>query len=140
MMGGMQMARTASRRFRPARWPQVIPRIIVRDAKGMVTFVKRVFLAAGRYQPSAPAELWVGDSVILVSEADVRRAATTCLYVYVPDADSTYRRALRAGARSIEAPALMPYGDRRAMVKDAWGNSWQIATRQNRSRKRATGR
>jgi uncharacterized glyoxalase superfamily protein PhnB len=22
----------------------------------------------------------------------------------------------------------MPYGDRRAMVKDAWGNIWQIAT------------
>lgn len=134
------MTRTASRRFRPARWPRVIPRIIVRDAKGMVAFVKQVFLAAGRYQPSAPAELWIGDSVIMVSEADVRRAATTCLYVYVQDADSTYRRALRAGARSIEAPALMAYGDRRAMVKDAWGNSWQIATRQKRSRRRATGR
>jgi uncharacterized glyoxalase superfamily protein PhnB len=24
----------------------------------------------------------------------------------------------------------MPYGDRRAMVEDAWGNTWQIATRQ----------
>jgi hypothetical protein len=22
----------------------------------------------------------------------------------------------------------MPYGDRRAMVKDSWGNIWQIAT------------
>ncbi|MCA3871704.1 MAG: VOC family protein, partial [Burkholderia sp.] len=29
-----------------------------------------------------------------------------------------------------EAPADMPYGDRRAMVKDAWGNVWQIATHQ----------
>jgi uncharacterized glyoxalase superfamily protein PhnB len=23
----------------------------------------------------------------------------------------------------------MPYGDRRGMVEDAWGNVWQIATR-----------
>jgi len=22
----------------------------------------------------------------------------------------------------------MPYGDRRGMVKDEWGNTWQIAT------------
>jgi predicted 3-demethylubiquinone-9 3-methyltransferase (glyoxalase superfamily) len=22
----------------------------------------------------------------------------------------------------------MPYGDRRCMVKDKWGNTWQIAT------------
>jgi len=27
------------------------------------------------------------------------------------------------------APADMPYGDRRAMVRDEWGNTWQIATR-----------
>ena len=39
-----------------------------------------------------------------------------------------YRRAIEAQALSLEAPADMPYGDRRAMVKDAWGNVWQIAT------------
>jgi len=27
-------------------------------------------------------------------------------------------------------PAEMPYGDRRAMVKDRWGNVWQFATHQ----------
>ena len=34
-----------------------------------------------------------------------------------------------AGAASVEAPADMPYGDRRAMVRDPWENTWQIATR-----------
>ncbi len=48
--------------------------------------------------------------------------------VYVDDADGTYRQALAGGARSLEAPADMPYGDRRAMVEDRWGNVWQIAT------------
>jgi uncharacterized glyoxalase superfamily protein PhnB len=34
-----------------------------------------------------------------------------------------------AGAQSSEAPLNTPYGDRRGMVKDWWGNTWQIATR-----------
>ena len=50
----------------------------------------------------------------------------------MPDADATYARALAAGARSLEPPTDMPYGDRRAMVEDAWGNTWQIATRGKR--------
>ena len=51
------------------------------------------------------------------------------LYVYVDDTDATYRRALEAGARSLEEPLDMLYGDRRGMVEDEWGNIWQIATR-----------
>ncbi len=44
------------------------------------------------------------------------------------DADETYRLAVNAGAHSIEEPVDTPYGDRRAMVEDKWGNTWQIAT------------
>ncbi|HYD45797.1 MAG TPA: VOC family protein, partial [Phenylobacterium sp.] len=51
-------------------------------------------------------------------------------YVYVPDTDATYQRALEAGARVIEPPSDMPYGDRRATLQDPWGNTWQIATYQ----------
>jgi uncharacterized glyoxalase superfamily protein PhnB len=73
----------------------------------------------------------IGDSIVLVSDASARRAMSAFLYVYVPDADATYRRALAAGARSLEAPADLPYGDRRCMVEDEWGNTWQIATRRS---------
>lgn len=52
---------------------------------------------------------------------------TAFLYVYVADADAVYRRALDAGARCLEQPSEMPYGDRRCMVEDQWGNTWQIA-------------
>jgi uncharacterized glyoxalase superfamily protein PhnB len=48
--------------------------------------------------------------------------------VYVEDADATYQGALDAGAVSLEAVWDTPYGDRRGMVKDPWGNVWQIAT------------
>jgi hypothetical protein len=44
------------------------------------------------------------------------------------DVDDTYRLAVSAGAVSVEEPRNLPYGDRRAMVEDRWGNIWQIAT------------
>ncbi len=67
--------------------------------------------------------------MILISDAGARHPMTAFLYVYVDDTDATYRAALRAGARSIEEPFDTPYGDRRCMIEDRWGNSWQIATR-----------
>jgi len=54
------------------------------------------------------------------------------LYVYVADADDAYRRALDAGAVSLEEPWDTPYGDRRGMFQDPHGNVWQIATRRPR--------
>lgn len=50
------------------------------------------------------------------------------LYLYVDDIDTTYQRALAAGAVSLEEPTETPYGDRRGMVEDPCGNVWQIAT------------
>jgi PhnB protein len=48
---------------------------------------------------------------------------TAFLYVYVDDADATFRTAVAAGARAIEVPTDTPYGDRRGMVEDSWGNT-----------------
>jgi uncharacterized glyoxalase superfamily protein PhnB len=49
-------------------------------------------------------------------------------YLYVPDCDAVYRRALAAGATSISEPKDQSYGDRSAGVKDVFGNQWYIAT------------
>jgi hypothetical protein len=49
--------------------------------------------------------------------------------VYVDDADSAYGRELAAGAAVLEEPLDTPYGDRRAMVRDPFGNVFQIASR-----------
>lgn len=95
----------------------------------MVEFIKQVFEATGDYSPQAPAELKIGDSIIMVSDAGIREQMRSCLYVYVENADATWQRAVNAGALSLEAPSDMPYGDRRGMVQDRWGNTWQIATR-----------
>jgi len=48
-------------------------------------------------------------------------------YLYVPDVDAVYRRALEAGATSISELADHAYGDRSGGV-EAFGNKWYIAT------------
>lgn len=105
------------------------PRIILQDVEGLVSFIKRVFGASGDYVQGRPSEMKLGDSMIMVSGEGERMAANAVLYVYVEDVDAVYRRALAAGAESREQPMDLPYGDRRAMVVDSWGNTWQIATR-----------
>lgn len=108
----------------------VTPRLFVTDAARMVEFLKRVFGAEGDFQEATPSDIRIGDSIVMVSEAGVRDATRSFLYVYVEDIDAAYRRALEAGATVLEAPQDMFYGDRRATVKDPFGNTWQIATHQ----------
>ena len=113
----------------PEGWPTVTPRFVVVGADRLVAFIKQVFGATGDYRTDRPSELRIGDSMVMISESGERKPMTAFLYVYVDDTDAVYRRALDAGARSLEEPCETPYGDRRCMVEDEWGNTWQIATR-----------
>jgi hypothetical protein len=118
------------RRFQPDGWPTVTPRIVTPDPHGLTAFIKAVFDAQGEPHPGRPVELRVGDSMLMISDGGGQRDALPAfLYVYVEDADTTYARAMAAKAESLEVPVDTPYGDRRAMVRDSWGNTWQIATR-----------
>jgi PhnB protein len=119
----------AQKEFKPRDWPTITPRMVVSDARGLVNFLQNVFGATGDLQSDAPAIMQIGDSRIMISDTGSREATRAFLYVYVEDTDETYRRALKAGASSVEEPIELPYGDRRAMVHDPWGNTWQIATR-----------
>lgn len=116
-------------KFQPNGWHTVTPRIIVPDPENLIAFIKKVFDGCGEFRPGRPAEIRIGDSVVMISDGGgLRQSVAALLYVYVEDVDSTYRRAIEADAVSIEEPADMPYGDRRATVRDEWGNTWQIAT------------
>ena len=112
----------------PKGWHSVTPRLVVRDPKRLVEFLRRAFGATGKFDDQHPSIMKVGDSRLLVSGVAMRKPMPAFLYLYVANADATYRRSLRAGARSVETPTSMPYGDRRAMVRDPFGNMWQIAT------------
>jgi PhnB protein len=105
--------------------------MVVSDVAAEVEFLRSVFDATGEVHTDRPAEIRIGDSLVMVTLAGEREQFPAFLYVYVDDADAAYRRALDAGARSIEEPLDTPYGDRRAMVRDPLGNVFQVAHRQS---------
>jgi PhnB protein len=112
----------------PEGWHSVTPRLVVHDAAMLVEFLKQTFGATGDFLTEMPSVIKIGDSLVMVSSVGPRDAMPAFLYVYVDDVDTTYQRALEAGAVSLEEPKDLPYGDRRGMVQDPCGNIWQIAT------------
>jgi PhnB protein len=104
-------------------------------AEPVINFLKRAFGAQELVKYASPdgvvhhAEVRVGNSVLEMGEAHgPYQPMSSVFYLYVPDVDAAYRRALQAGASSISEPADQPYGDRNAGVKDPFGNTWYIAT------------
>lgn len=115
-------------KWQPEGMHSITPRLVAHDPKRLVKFLKDAFGASGEFETDHPSEMEIGDSIVMVSGAGPRAVTSSFLYLYVEDADATYQRALKAGAKSIEAPDDMPWGDRRAMIEDPDGNAWQIAT------------
>jgi uncharacterized glyoxalase superfamily protein PhnB len=113
----------------PSGFHTVTPRMVVSDAAAAVEFLRTVFGAVGDFHADRPAEMRIGDSLVMVTSAGERELFPAFLYIYVDDADRVYERAIEAGATSMEAPLDTPYGDRRAMVRDPFGNVFQIAHR-----------
>jgi len=108
-----------------AGYHSVTARVVVSDVVAQVEFLRLVFDATGEVVPGRPAEIGIGDSLVMVTSATERDLFPAFLYVYVDDADHTYQRALAAGAVTLEEPLDTPYGDRRAMVRDPFGNVWE---------------
>jgi uncharacterized glyoxalase superfamily protein PhnB len=101
----------------------------------LVEFVQQVFggLELERHEFSATAfhvEVMIGDSVIAMEVSDPPHAKATpgSIYVYVPDVDDAYERALEAGGTSHAEPEDKPYDERTGAIKDSFGNTWWIST------------
>jgi len=104
-------------------------------AEPVITFLKRAFGGQELSKHASPdgvihhATVLIGDSIFEMGEAHgPYQPMQSMFYLYVPDCDELYRRALAAGATSISEPKDHPYGDRSGGVKDAFGNQWYIAT------------
>jgi len=118
----------------PAGLGTVTPFLHPRGAPELIDFLKQAFAAEemethrGPEGAIAHAKIRVGGSVIEMGEAHGEWGPMpTMFYLYVGDVDAWYRRALAAGAVSLEAPAVQPYGERRAAVRDAFDNQWYLA-------------
>jgi PhnB protein len=83
------------------------------------------------------AEIQIGDSIIMIADetpAMGNRSPKTLggtvggIWLYVPDADALYKRAVAAGATSIYEPVDMFWGDRTSRIRDPFGHEWSIST------------
>lgn len=72
----------------------------------------------------------VGDTVLsFMQPIDASKPTRSAFYVYVPDVDGVYSRAVEAGAKAIQEPGEMVHGDRAATFLDILDNQWTVATR-----------
>jgi PhnB protein len=121
---------------KPVGYASVAPYLIVNGARGTIDFLKQVFGAQelrvfgtddGKIMHG---EVRIDDTVVMVADsAEGWPALASHVHVYVADVDDTYRRALAAGAESVQEPVKKDDEDKRGGVKDAGGTTWWIATR-----------
>jgi len=94
------------------------------DALGAVELER---LSSGR---GFHIEAQVGDGVVVLESSDVwtPEQPRSSIYVYVPDVDTAYAKALALGATSLQAPVDKPYRERACGVNDPFGNTWYLST------------
>jgi uncharacterized glyoxalase superfamily protein PhnB len=119
----------------PEGMHNITPYLHPKGAPRVIDFLKRAFGAEEVFRAQDPAgtvhhaRIRIGDSIIAMGEAHgPYQPMPPALHLYVPDTDAAYKRALEAGAISIDEPVDQGYGDRYAGVKDPFGNVWYIAT------------
>ena len=113
----------------------ITPYLVVTDADAEIRFLKAAFGAIEASCQRNPdqtvmhAELKVGDSLIMLGQSGGQlEPLRGALYVWIPDVDATYARALKAGATSQSAPEDKPYGHRTAGVVDENGVTWWLGS------------
>ena len=118
----------------PKGFHTVNPYITADGADKVVTFLQKAFGAEIDHEPMKRpdgklmhATLRVGDSMVMIAEASERaKAMPASLYLYLPDVDAAYQRAIKAGATSVMEPADQFYGDRVYAARDPEGHVWSF--------------
>ncbi len=113
----------------------VTPYLCVKDGDAEIKFLENAFGATGRVCERRPdgtlmhAEMRICDSVIMIGQvSEPGKAIASSLYVWIPNVDEVYTKALAAGATSQAAPEDKPYGHRNAGVVDSNGITWWLGS------------
>ena len=122
---------------KPVNYSTVSPYLIVSDADANIAFLKKVFDAVElrRFPDDSGklmhAEVQIDDTVIMLADPAPPdwNPIAAYVHIYVSDVDATYRKALDAGAESVQEPIKKEDEDKRGGVKDAGGTTWWIATK-----------
>jgi len=128
----------------PDGFSSVTVSLIVKDAASAIEFYKKAFLAEEMYRFLGPdgksimhAEVKIGNSIIMISDEMPQMnclspltigGAGAAIYLYVEDADETFKRAISSGAKPVMPIMDAFWGDRWGSIIDPFGHTWSIAT------------
>jgi len=129
----------------PDGYHTVTPYLVLRDAKGAMEFYRRAFGAETKTSMPAPdgrimhAEMKIGNSMVFMADEfpewspetkspQTVGCVTGSTFLYVPDVDTVFKRAVDAGAKVVMPVTDMFWGDRFGKVTDPYGHHWGIAT------------
>ncbi len=122
--------------YKPNNYSTISPYLIVNGASATIDFLKLVFgaLELRRFPDAAGkllhAEVRIDDTVVMIADGSQGwPPIASHVHVYVSDVDAIYKRALEAGALSVQEPVKKDDEDKRGGVKDAGGTTWWIATK-----------
>src|SRR5262249_10302399 len=96
----------------PEGYGTVTPFLNVQGAAEAIDFYKKAFGAEEKVRMPGPnntlmhAEVEIGDSMVMISDAMMNPPTQASLHLYVPDADAAWKRATAAGATVV-----MPIAD-----------------------------
>jgi PhnB protein len=122
--------------YKPDNYSTVSPYLVVDGAAGTIDFLERVFGAVeirrfpGDGGVLMHAEVRIDDTVIMLADGvEGWPPVPSYVHVYVRDVDAVYKRAIEAGATSVQEPEKKEDEDKRGGVRDAGGTTWWIATK-----------
>jgi uncharacterized glyoxalase superfamily protein PhnB len=123
----------------PAGYHTITAQLSIDGAQAAIDFYKKAFGAEVLDHAPDPSgkKVWhsalrIGDSVIMVNDVFPEMgagASQSSMWLYVPDTDAAFKRAVDAGAKAAMPPMDMFWGDRSAQIVDPFGQKWTIATR-----------
>ena len=128
----------------PDGYHSVTPYLVVQRAADAIEFYKRAFGAVEKERMTGPdgksvmhAELKLGDSIVMLADEQpgsgcqspaALKGTTASLFLYVPDVDTAFKRAVDAGCK-VQMPLTdMFWGDRFGKLEDPFGHQWGMAT------------
>jgi uncharacterized glyoxalase superfamily protein PhnB len=122
----------------PAGYHTITAQLAIDGADKAIAFYEKAFGAEVKDKAIDPSgkKIWhaalkLGDSMLFVNDVFPEMGgehSRSSLWLYVTDVDAAYKRAVDAGAKGLNPPADMFWGDRMAHVADPFGQKWAIAT------------
>ena len=127
----------------PEGFHSITPYLVVQDGARAIEFYKRAFGAAEIMRMNGPdgnvahAEIKIGDSIVMLggspANASLRSpqtlgGSTVSMFLYLENVDTVFGNALAAGAKQVQPPTDMYWGDRYGQLTDPFGHAWSLAT------------